>query len=176
MVTPLPSLCPMTDGDCSLREETSSQRLSYKPYCFIALPFSKEFDAVEATIKTVIEGGSVFKQKYEKKKVENKNLNAIVARDKKFIGQGMCKICQLCWFSDIGIVELATLNPNVMIETGWLMGFSKRIIFTLNKSFTPTDAIPFDLGNIMLVTYYNVIQLAQDLEDKIRYILLTWKK
>ena len=103
-------------------------------------------------------------------------MNAVVAREKKFVGQGMCKICQLCWFSDFGVVELSTLNPNVMIETGWLMGFGKRIILTLNKSFTTTKDIPFDLGNLMLVTYYSVIELAQDLESKIKYLLLTWKK
>ena len=68
MTTPLPSLCPMTDGECSLGENTINQRLSNKPYCFVALPHSEDFDDIEATIRTVIEGGHVFNQKSKGKK------------------------------------------------------------------------------------------------------------
>lgn len=173
---PLPPLCPMTCGGCSLGKPIIEKRLSDKPYCFVMLPYSKEFDDIEATMRAVIEGGNVFTQKYEKKEIKEKSIRVLVARDKKFAGQGMCKICQLCWFSDFGIAELATLNPNVMIEIGWLMGFGKKMILTLNKSLMNIKEIPFDLGNPMLVTYYNTIELSHNLESKVRFLLLTWFK
>lgn len=166
----------MVGGGCNLERTVIEKRMSDKPCCFVALPFSKEFDDIEATVRAVIEGGNVFTQKHEKKEVNGRSMKVLVARDEKFVGQSMCKICQLCWFSDFGIAELGTLNPNVMIEIGWLMGFGKKIILTLDKSRMNIKETPFDLGNPMLITYYNMAELSLNLESKVRFLLLTWPK
>lgn len=166
----------MTGGECSLKDPVKALRLSEKPYCFLMLPYSEEFNDVEATVRAVIEGGYVFAQKFDRKEVEGKSVKVLVARERKFVGQTICKICQLCWFADFGIAELATLNPNVMIEIGWLMGFGKKIILTLNKSNMNLNETPFDLGNPMLVTYYNMAELSLSLESKVRFLLLTWPR
>lgn len=166
----------MTGGECSLEGSVKALRMSEKPYCFLMLPYSGEFDDVEATVRAVIDGGHVFTQEFDRKEVEGKSVKVLAARERKFVGQTMCKICQLCWFADFGIAELATLNPNVMIEIGWLIGFGKKIILTLNKSSMSLNETPFDLGNPMLVTYYNTIELALRLESKVKFLLLTWSE
>jgi hypothetical protein len=170
----LPMHCPMTGGKCNLESKVIAERLFDKPYCFVMVPFVKEFEDKVAAIRAVIEGGHTFTENYSKKKIEGKEIKVILAKDRKFIGQGICKICQLLWFSDFGIAELGMLKSNVMIEIGWLMGLGKRIIFTLNKSYMSIKETPFDLGNPMLITYNNTIELANELEDKIKFLILTW--
>lgn len=158
---------------CNLEETVAKKRLSKKPYCFVALPDSKLFVDTEKAIRAVVKGGNVFNQKYEAKKLNGKNINVILAKKERFVGQGMCKICQLCWFSDFAIAELGMLRPNVMIEIGWLMGFQKKIILTLHKAHMSLKEIPFDLGNPMLVTYSGITDLSYELDDKINFLLLT---
>jgi hypothetical protein len=174
LAVPLPLNCPMTGGKCNLADKVIAKRLSDKPYCFVVIPFVEEFDDKIAAIRAAIEGGHVFTEKYSSKELAGKKIKVIVARDRKFIGQGICKICQLVWFSDFGIAELGMLKPNVMIEIGWLMGFGKKIILTLNKAYLNVKDVPFDLGNPMLITYSNTIELANEVEDKVKYLLLTW--
>src|SRR3989337_2398127 len=100
MAVPLPPLCPMQGGKCGVGGAIIKQSLSVKPYLFIAFPSSEAFNDTENAIRTVIEGGKVFHQKYRSKKIGGKQISALVAREERFIGQGTCKICQLCWFCD----------------------------------------------------------------------------
>lgn len=173
MDVPLPIRCPM-GGNCRLEEPVIRKRLSDKPYCFVALPYSEIYNDTEAAVRAVLEGGNVFSQRYEAKKIGDKEIKALLARNARFIGQGGCKICQLCWFSDLAIAELGSLNPNVMIEIGLLFGFGKMVIFLLNISHTSINEIPFDLGNPMLVPYASTLRLSSNLEDKINFLILTW--
>jgi len=175
MKVPLPPQCPMHGGQCGLEEAVAKQRVSLKPYVFVALPSSEAFNDTEAAIKATIEGGNVFSQKYKPKKIGRRKVKALLAREERFIGQGICKICQLCWFCDFGIAEIGSLNPNVMIEIGLLMGFGKKVIYSLHLSHTDLKAIPFDLGNPMLAPYESTIRLSSNLEDKINFIILTSK-
>lgn len=168
----LPINCLMHGGKCGLEKSVVGQRLSSKPYIFVALPSSEAFNDTENVTRAVVEGGYVFSQKYKPKKIKGKKFNVLLARDERFVGQGICKICQLCWFCEFGITELGTLNPNVMIEIGLLLGFGKKIIYTLHLSYLNIKEVPFDLGNPMLVPYQSMTRLASNLEDKINFILL----
>jgi len=169
----LPSFCPMTLGKCSLPKSIIEQRISNKPYVFAALPFQEKFDDTEKAIQVAVEGGEIIENKFYPKYFDGTPIKFIEARSEKFTGQGTCKICQLCWFSDFGIAELATLNPNVLTEIGLLWGFGKKVIFTLHVGYTKVSEIPFDLQNFLLVTYQSIIKLGPDLEDKIKFIIST---
>jgi len=172
MSVPLPPICPMHGGTCGLEESIVQERLASKPYVFVALPSSESFNDTEAAIRIVVEGGHVFSQRYSPKRTHGKKISAVLAREERFVGQGICKICQLCWFCDFGIAEIGGLNPNVMIEVGMLMGFGKKLLYGLHLSYTNLDELPFDLGNPMLIPYESTIRLSSNLEDKINFVLL----
>jgi len=169
----LPPFCPMTNGECSLPETIIRQRLSLKPYAFAALPYQEKFDDTEQVMQVALVGGNLFGNEFFPKNLDGRPVRMIEARNEKFIGQGTCKICQLCWFSDFGIAELATLNSNVLTEIGLLWGFGKKVILTLHVGYTNINEIPFDLKNFLLVTYQSMIKLGTDLEDKINFVIST---
>lgn len=174
-MTPLPKCCPL-GGSCKLQGGVVQSRLSQKPYAFIALPYGESFDDTESTIRIVLSGGKLFEQSYKPKKLHGKRVKPILAKDTHFIGEGTCKICQLCWFAEFGIAELGGLNPNVMVEIGLLWGFGKRVIFTLNMNHTVIKQVPFDIGNQMIIPYYSVRRLGPMLDDKVKFLLLTASK
>jgi len=170
----LPPRCPMNmGGACSLRASVAQQRFSGKPFAFLMLPYLVQFNIVETIMKTVVSGGRFGADKYKPKKYRRRSVGTAVARDAHFVGQGYCKICQLCWFSDFGIAELANINPNVMLEIGLMWGFGKNVIFTLDISRTRLDDMPFDLRNYMYVTYNDVERLGRNLESKVVFLLGT---
>ena len=167
----LPSFCPMTCGRCNLRSTVVQQRTSLKPYVFAALPYQGIFDDTVEAMRVVVEGGDLFDQNFPSKQFNGNPLKLVEARKEDFVGNGTCMTCQLCWFSDFGVAELATLNPNVLAEVGLLWGFGKPVIFTLHIGYTDIEDVPFDLKNFLLVPYQGIQKLGPDLEDKINYIL-----
>ena len=142
-----------------------------KPYVFVALPYQEIFDDTVQVMRVIVEGGDLFEQNFSSKHFYGNPLRLVEARKEDFVGNGTCMICQLCWFSDFGMAELATLNPNVLAEIGLLWGFGKPVIFTLHLGYTNIDNIPFDLKNFLFVPYQSIQKLGPDLEDKIDYIL-----
>lgn len=170
----LPSRCPK-NGQCNLEQGVIEERVASKPFCFVAIPSDEMYRDTGSAIRKVVEGGEVLGERYEPKYLHGRSLNAVFAIHERFIGQGTCKICQLCWFADFGIAELGTLNANVMIEIGLLLGFGKRVIYTMDKYNTSPEELPFDLGNPMLALYKvgNVRVMADRLEDKINFLIRT---
>lgn len=167
----LPSFCPMNCGRCNLPDTVIEERTTLKPYVFAALPYQGIFDDTVQAMKVTVEGGDLFEQNFQPKQFHGNSLKLVEARKENFVGNGTCMICQLCWFSDFGVAELATLNPNVLAEVGLLWGFGKPVIFTLHLGYTNIEGIPFDLRNFLLVSYQSIQKLGPDLEDKINYIL-----
>jgi hypothetical protein len=170
---PLPQRCPMVGGTCSLQSQVQQQLTGKKPYAFVMLPYHEKFDDTEKVYKIVATGGKVLETAYTSKKLQRKKISTVSARSEKFVGEGTCKICQLCWFSDFGIAELGDINPNVMMEIGLMWGFGKKVIFTLHKGYTAIDDIPFDVGNQLLVVYQNLQKLGDGLDSKVKFILQT---
>jgi len=172
--TKLPMNCPMTaGGGCSLKSRVIKERLSQKPFAFLMLPYASHFNVVERVFKTVVEGGQFCADRYRKKMFKRKPVSAISARMERFAGQGYCQICQSCWFSDFGIAELASVNPNVVLEVGLMWGFGKDVVFTLDISRTGIKKIPFNLRNYMYATYNDVERLGRNLEANIQFLLKT---
>ena len=163
----------MSCGNCNLRSTIIQERTSLRPFIFAALPYKGTFDDTAHAMRIVVEGGDLFDQNFQPKHLNGDQLRLVEARNEEFVGNGTCKICQLCWFSNFGIVELATLNPNVLTEIGLLWGFGKPVIFTLHLGYTNIEDIPFDLKNFLLVPYQSIQKLGPDLEDKVKYILST---
>jgi hypothetical protein len=168
----LPVTCPLS-GKCRLTEKVVRLRRREKPYAFVALPYQEAFNDTESTIKIVLTGGSLFERRFRAKKLSDRVVKAVVARDQYFVGNGFCKVCQLSWFADFGIAELGTLNPCVMTEIGLMWGFGKRVIFTLNRAHTQLKEVPFDLTNFMVVPYQSLVPLAIGLDGKVKFLLLT---
>ena len=167
-----PKTCPL-GGKCRLARRVLDLRRRDIPYAFVALPYQEAYDDTESTIKLVLKGGELFGRKFRPKKSSRKVVKAVVARDRYFVGNGFCKICQLCWFAHFGIAELGSLNPNVMIEIGLMWGFGKKIVFTLNRTHTQLKDVPFDLTNFMVVPYESLTPLAIGLDGKVKFLLLT---
>jgi hypothetical protein len=149
------------------------EKLSPKPSAFLMLPHAEHFNVFETAFKIVVERERFCADKYRGKKLKRKPVNALSARKERFVGQGYCQICQLCWFSDIGIAELASVNTIVVLEVSLIWGFGKEIIFMLDISRIGIDSISFDLRNYMYATYDDIERLGRNLESKIQLLLKT---
>lgn len=95
----------------------------------------------------------------------------ILAKDETFDGHGYCQICRLALFADFGIAELATLNPNVLLEIGLMYGFGKTVILTLESRITSLDELPFDLLGKIIVPYKNNPALYEGLQRQVESVV-----
>lgn len=153
-------------GTCGLSNGEKKTRISDKPYAFVLIPYKSRYYDTWMTIENTVQG-----RRIKRKKVKVK----CAAKERK-LGGGFCKICQLIWFSDFGIAELGDLNQNVFLEIGLMWGFRKPIIFTINREFTKIKDVPFDLKNFMFIPYSNSKELRENLQDKIKYLILLLKQ
>jgi len=62
----------------------------------------------------------------------------------------LCKVCEKITNSDFGVIEVGTVNPNVMFEFGLILGRRKPVFILFNKAlskeghFIPTDIIALE--------------------------------
>ena len=148
-------------GTCGLSKVEFEKRNSDKPYVFVMMPYRSRYYDTWEKINNIIQN----------KRMKRKKIQVKCAANERKIGGGFCKICQLMWFSDFGVAELGDLNRNVFLEIGMLWGFSKPIIFTINREFTNIKDVPFDLENFIFIPYSNSKELEENLKDKINYLI-----
>lgn len=116
-----------------------------KNRAFIAMPFSDEYrDAYEYGIVQALEAAG-----YEYYKADNDINNKDL----------MCKICEEIQSCSIVIVNISSLNPNVMLELGLAYGLGKSVIIIKDKATSPVS----DIGSIEYIEYSH----AGDLRDKL---------
>lgn len=179
-----PNCCPLhSDLACAL-EETAMRFLEEKrPYAFVMRPYDDSLLDMENAARDIlsrIDGFDFFIARnhgYEEEvPVEKRDIATILAKDEGFVGHGYCHICRLALFADFGIAELATLNPNVLLEIGLMYGFGKTVILTLECRITRLDELPFDLLGEIAVPYENYPALCTGLQRQVKSVVEQLKR
>lgn len=129
--------CPIKNSECSIEMDISAS-----PLCFIAIPFREEMEDTRATVTKVLKRHGI--QPY----IADEEVTT--ARDI------LCKICEKITFSDFGIIELTSINPNVMLEFGIILGRRKPVFILFNKKAKPesnAEKIPADIVALERIEY-----------------------
>ena len=174
-----PKCCPLhSDLPCAL-DETAMRFLEQKrPYAFVMRPYREEFEDMEDAARGIlsrIDGFDFFIAQNliheEGVPLGQREIATIVAKDEVFEGHGYCQICRLALFADFGIAELASLNPNVLLEVGLMFGFGKTVIFTLEQRITSLKKLPFDLLGQIVVPYKSYSALCTGLQRQVETVV-----
>ncbi|NCB18812.1 MAG: hypothetical protein EOM61_04225 [Bacteroidia bacterium] len=112
---------------------------------FIAMPFSNEYlDSYNYGIVPALDSLG-----YEHFKADNELSNKDI----------MCKICREIQSCSLAIINISSLNPNVMLEQGLAYGLGKPVIIIKDKN---TKAVS-DIGSIEYIEYEHAYDLQQKL-------------
>lgn len=138
--------CPIKNSECSIKTD-----LSGGPLCFIAIPFREEMLDTRRTVTKIL---------------KKHGIQPYLADEDVTTGRDiLCKICEKITFSDFGIIELTSVNPNVMLEFGIILGRRKPVFILFNKG-TKADAtfIPADIVALDRIEYTNQQTLSRKFE------------
>lgn len=123
--------CPIRNSECTIQRPLTAGSI-----CFIAIPFKDEWKDTRETVRKVL-------KKF--------NINPYVADEDITAGREiLCKVCEKITNSDFGVIEVGTVNPNVMFEFGLILGRRKPVFILFNKAlskeghFIPTDIIALE--------------------------------
>ncbi len=173
-----PKCCPLhSDLACKLNEVAVQFLEGKRPYAFVMRPYRDEFldmDTAARQILGEIDGLDFFIAQNTCDKsgpLGKREIATIVAKDEYFSGHGYCQICRLALFANFGIAELATLNPNVLLEIGLMFGFGKPVILTLEERVTNLNQVPFDLLGEIVVPYKNYLALYTGLQGQVKAVV-----
>lgn len=124
---------------CSLNPEYKRNK------AFIAMPFAPEYaDSYEYGIKPALSASG-----YEHFRADGELNNKDI----------MCKICFQLQLCGLAIINISSLNPNVMLELGMAYGLGKPVIILKDSSTAQIS----DLGCIEYIEYPNAYELHQKL-------------
>lgn len=117
------------------------------PFCFIAIPSSREWVDSRETIKSVLNENDVFPYVADEDVTAGKDI--------------FCKICEKILSSNFGVVELTEKNPNVMLEFGLLLGNQKPVFILHNKAIAKRVQayLPADITALERIEYSNQREL-----------------
>ncbi len=154
-----------------------------RPYAFVMRPYCDDFLDMENAARDIlsrIDGFDFFIVRnllYEEEvPLIERDIATILAKDESFEGHGYCQICRLALFADFGIAELATLNPNVLLEIGLMYGFGKTVVLTLESRITSLNGLPFDLLGKIIVPYKNYPALCTGLQRQVEAVVKQLKE
>ena len=122
---------------------------SLAPFCFIAIPSSREWIDTRETVKNVLNENGVF---------------PYVAEDDVTAGKDIfCKICEKVISSNFGVVELTEKNANVMLEFGLVLGNQKPVFILYNKAIAKKTGayLPADITALERIEYFNQRELKE---------------
>ena len=179
-----PKCCPLhSDLPCALDEAAIRFLEQKRPYAFVMRPYRDDFLDMENAAREILsrtDGFDFFIAQNliheDDVPLEEREIATIVAKDESFEGHGYCQICRLALFADFGIAELATLNPNVLLEVGLMFGFGKTVIFTLEQRLTGFNKLPFDLLGQIVVPYKNYPALCTGLQRQVEAVVKQLKE
>jgi nucleoside 2-deoxyribosyltransferase len=84
----------------------------------------------------------------------------------------LCKICEKITNSDFGVIEVSTINPNVMFEFGLTLGRRKPVFIIFNKALSEKEHIlPTDIVALERIEYRNQGTLEKKLTDGFQQFL-----
>lgn len=129
------------------------------PFCFIAIPLSKEWTDSRETIKSVLNGNGVFPYVADEDVTAGKDI--------------FCKICEKVISSHFGVVELTEKNPNVMLEFGLILGNQKPVFILYNKATADKIGahLPADITALERIEYSNQRELKEKFSEGLRSYL-----
>ena len=146
--------CLLTGGRCS------HYPINIEPNLFfISEPYDKERKAREKAMKEAIKG-------YPHIIADHKAMNIALT----------CKICQQIQSAQFGIVDVTSLNENVLIELGMLYGFFKPVVILVKHSEGTKINIPSNIIGIEQVRYKDFKDLTKKLRNILTSLFELWKK
>lgn len=127
---------------------------SPKPFVFVLMPFSEEFDDVyKAGIKPACSNAGTYCERVDEQNYEGRIIDRIYNQIDK---------------ADIVVADMTGRNANVFYEVGYAHALNKRAVL-LTKS---ADDIPFDLNQYPHIVYEGKIhKLKEDLQERVEWML-----
>lgn len=126
-------------------------KTSPKPFCFVLMPFSKEFDDIyQFGIKGACEDVDVYCERVDEQIFEGSMLERIYNQIAR---------------ADVVIADMTGRNANVFYEVGYAHALGKRVILLTQK----TDDIPFDLKHFPHIVYgAQIKELRPELSKRVK--------
>jgi hypothetical protein len=121
------------------REQKHSTELTSHVRCFIAMPFSKDYDVLFDALQELFESKPYY---WEVARADEKYLKDEIRGN----------IQQLMSQSHCYLAEISELNPNVMMELGMMRMHMDRPTFLLRKKEMTTD-VPANLKGVIYLAY-----------------------
>ena len=123
-----------------------------KPFAFVLMPFSKEFDdAYELAIKPACELAGAYAERVDKQ---------------IFTGSILERVFNQISKADIIVADMSERNPNVFYEVGYAHALGKQTILLTRSA----DDIPFDLKHYPHIVYNDrLTDLKRDLEARVQW-------
>ena len=125
---------------------------SPKPFCFVLMPFKKEFnDVYQIGIKEACDAAGAYCERVDEQHYDGRMLDRIYNQ----IGK-----------ADIVIADMTGQNPNVFYEVGYAHALGKRVLLQTRHS----DDIPFDLRDYFHIVYgESLVDLRTRLTARLRW-------
>jgi len=137
--------CPIKNSECKVQRPLSAGLT-----CFLAIPFREEWKDTRDTVRKVLKKFQIFPY------VADEDVTA--GRDI------LCKICEKITNADFGVIEVSTINPNVMFEFGLTLGRRKPVFIIFNKALSEKEhIIPTDIVALERIEYRNQVALEKKL-------------
>lgn len=117
---------------------------SQKPFVFVLMPFSSEFDDIyRYGIKKACEDQGAYCERVDEQMFEGTILDRIYNQIAR---------------ADVIVSDMSGRNPNVFYETGYAHALKKKVILLTQSA----DDIPFDLKHYSHIVYEGKISLLAD--------------
>lgn len=125
-----------------------------KPFCFVLMPFSSEFDDIyQIGIKEACDKAGAYCERVDEQIYGEKILDRVYNQISK---------------ADIVIADMTGRNPNVFYEVGYAHALGKLTILLTQDS----EDIPFDLKPFPHIVYKKKIAVLRDkLEERVKYFV-----
>ena len=127
---------------------------SPKPFCFVLMPFSSDFDDVyRIGIKEACEAAGAYSERVDEQIFDESILERVYNQIAK---------------ADLIVADMTGRNPNVFYEVGYAHALGTRTILLTKNA----DDIPFDLRHFPHIVYGNSIaSLRDDLKTRVQYFI-----
>lgn len=131
-----------------------SKTTAPKPFCFVLMPFSEEFeDVYRIGIKEACDKAGAYCERVDEQIFSERILDRVYNQIAK---------------ADLIVADMSGRNPNVFYEVGYAHALGKLTIL-LTKS---ADDIPFDLKHFTHIVYGTKISgLRDELEKRVKYFI-----
>ncbi len=125
-----------------------------KPFVFVLMPFSKEFDdTYELAIQPACEAAGAYAERVDKQ---------------IFTGSILDRVYNQISKADLIVADMSERNPNVFYEVGYAHALGKTTVLVTKSA----EDIPFDLKHYSHIIYNNRLSdLKNSLETRLRWHL-----